>query len=397
MTPSLTRPVPRWLHLWAIASVAVTFLLLAIGQFVTSFGAGMADPVWPTEPWYVFHTATEAEKAKFREQFGFFIEHTHRIVGWMVGVLVTVLTLGALWTEPRKVLRGVALLGAVVLLAGYGEFHRAMMAQRDTLAADVAWPIREATTTGVGLGVMLLATLTSFLLHSRGAGLRLCAAIALVAVMVQGLLGGFRVKLNELVGTDLAAFHGVFAQVVLGLLVSLAVLTAWPSPHPPAGSVRRWARWSAIFAALIFVQIILGAWVRHFPTPLPQRLHFLTAFLATAVAVWLLVAIFTDAAARSRGGWIAWALAGLIVVQLYLGVEAWMARFGQYMLPELVPVTPAGGAIRSLHALVGSGVWAAALALSLRLWQTAPEMVHTLKVVTVEWAESRSEVVAPSV
>ena len=49
----------------------------------------------------------------------------------------------------------------------------------------------------------------------KNAGLRLLGTAALIAVMIQGLLGGFRVKLNDLVGTDLAAVHGIFAQVVL--------------------------------------------------------------------------------------------------------------------------------------------------------------------------------------
>ncbi len=37
--------------------------------------------------------------------------------------------------------------------------------------------------------------------------------VALGCVILQGLLGGFRVVLNALVGTDLAAVHGIFAQL----------------------------------------------------------------------------------------------------------------------------------------------------------------------------------------
>src|SRR5260370_20833692 len=48
----------------------------------------------------------------------------------------------------------------------------------------------------------------------------------LLCVIVQGLLGGFRVRLNALFGTDLAAVHGVFAQVVFGMIVSVAVCTS---------------------------------------------------------------------------------------------------------------------------------------------------------------------------
>ena len=382
---------PRLLRPWAVLTVAATFLLLAVGQFVTSFGAGMADPVWPTEPWYVFHTATEGEKAKFREQFGFFIEHTHRIVGWTVGGLVVVLAVGALWTAPRRGARWVALAGLVVMVAGYGEFHRGMMAQRNLNAADVVLPARPVQTTAAGLAVMLLAVLSGFATGARGTGLRLCASVALVAVMVQGLLGGFRVKLNELAGTDLAAFHGVFAQVVFGLLVSVAVLTAPPRRVGWSEAEARLSRWAAGFAALVFVQIALGAWLRHFPAHLPQRLHFLTAFAATAMAVWLLHAMWTTPAARLRAGWVAWALAGLLVLQLYLGVEAWLARFGQYMPPQSVVATPEGGAIRSLHALVGSGVWAAALALAIRLRRTAAAPLHKVEPVGPARVEVRAE------
>jgi heme A synthase len=388
MTDSLPRPVPRWLHIWAVVSVIATLFLLAIGQFVTSFGAGMADPVWPTEPWYVTHTATPGEKEKFQKQFAFFIEHTHRIAGWTVGGLVSILAIGVLWTEPRKLARWAALAGLFVLLVGYGEFHRGMMAQREVAASQVKLPLGSVGITLAGLIVMLGVVISGFFTAARGAGLRLYAALALVAVMIQGLLGGFRVKLNELVGTDLAAFHGVFAQVVFGLLVAVAVLT-----RSPIVEKSRLSRWAMALAHLVFLQVIFGAWLRHFPAALPQRLHFLTAFAATAMAVWLLRAIFSDSAARARAGWVAWVLAGLLVLQLYLGVEAWLARFGQYTLPELVKVTPESGAIRSFHALVGSGVWATSLALALRL-RTAVTSVNKLEPIESTWSEPRLQTAA---
>ncbi len=358
------RPVPRWLHVWAVLTVCATLALLALGQFVTSFGAGMADPVWPTEPWYVFSTASDAEKARFKEDFAFFIEHTHRIVGFTVGGLVTILALGIWLYDPKHATKWPALLGLAALLAGYGDLHRQLMAQRDP-GVPVEVPFGAIRTAALGFVFALTLAVRSYFAGARGAGLRVVATLALAAVMVQGLLGGFRVKLNELVGTDLAAYHGVFAQVVLALLVSVAALTG-----KPRGSGRRdcaYLPYAALVAALMFVQIALGAWVRHFPAALPQRLHFLTAFAATAVTVWLVLAVRRDPDARDRAGWIAKALAHLLILQLILGVEAWMARFGQYTLPELVPVTPQSGAIRSLHALVGSGVWAASVALAVRL------------------------------
>jgi heme A synthase len=343
-----------------LLAVGATFLLLAVGQMVTSFRAGMADPIWPTEPWYL--------ASNFKLDLGYLIEHSHRIIGFSVGIIVTVLAIGLLRGECCTTRRWLGLVGLVVLLGGYGEFHRGLIAQRDVAAAQVKVPVPGAATAGIGLALALGATLSGWAACSRGAAVRTLGVVALVAVMIQGLLGGFRVKLNELVGTDLATVHGVFAQVVFGLLVSLAVLTARPVNAAPISREVRTG--SVVLAVLVFVQIVWGAMVRHDPTALTQKLHFLTAFAATGVAVWLLVGIFADPAAKSRVKIGAHLLSGLLLLQLYLGVEAWMEKFGQGMLPELVPITKENAAIRTLHALVGSALFATSLALAVRLRQT---------------------------
>ncbi len=394
MTDPLPRPVPRWLHVWAVLATVATLVLLAVGQLVTSFGAGMADRVWPTEPWYIFTTASQGDQQRFREEFAFYIEHAHRIAAWTLGGMAIVLAFGVLWTEPRKSMRWAVLAGLLVLILGYLGFHRGMMVQRDTVASQVKVPLGSVGITGAGLVVVLVALVSGVVAGVRGAGARLLGALALVAVMVQGLLGGFRVKLNELVGTDLAAFHGVFAQVVFGLLVTLAVVTARPTATDLGERGRRLRLWASAFAHLIFLQVVFGALVRHYPVPLSQRLHFLTAFLATAVGVLVLRAVFADPAARRRAGPFAWALVVLIVLQLYLGVEAWMAKFGQYTLPELVKVTVEGGAVRTLHALVGSGVWAVSLALAIRLRSVAVPP-NTLEPEASVWAGPRLHAPAP--
>jgi heme A synthase len=242
----------------------------------------------------------------------------------------------------------------------------------------MTWPVASTAVTLLGLTVALGAAVAGVVAARRGAGLRLLGALALLAVMIQGLFGGFRVKLNELVGTDLAAVHGVFAQVVFGLLVSIAVLAARPPvtrlPEPQGRVLRRW---SVVLVGLLFVQVVWGAMVRHDPTPLTQRLHVLTAFLATALAVWVLHGVFTLPAIRLRVGTLGWLLVGLLALQVYLGVEAWMVRFAQYTLPELVPITPLGALTRTAHALVGTGLLATSVALAMRLGQPVGEAATT--------------------
>lgn len=351
------RPVPRWVHTWAYLTLAVTVVLLVLGQLVTTFRAGMADPVWPTEPWYLLNN--------YKLDFGYLVEHTHRIAGFTVGIVATVLVLAVWWAEPRKVARWAGLIGLVVLLGAYGGFHGALIAQKN--AKHITWPMPTIAVMGATVAGLLGIAATGIFAGTRGSWLRLVSTFALIGVMIQGLLGGFRVRLNALLGTDLAAVHGVFAQIVFSMLVAVVVLSA----RPPA---RRWegpgqrsvSRLSLLLVALLLVQLVWGALVRHAANPLNQRLHFLTAFLVVAAAVWLIRAGLTDATARQRVALACWALAGLVALQVGLGVEAWMGKFGRYVLPELEKITPGKAATRTAHTLIGTALLGVSVALALR-------------------------------
>src|SRR5437868_14020527 len=90
---------PRWLRHWSVGTLALLFTLLALGAVVTSFRVGMADPIWPTKPWYLFTISWQEPSP------GFLIEHLHRLAGFTTGGVVAVLALGLWLTETRPVLR----------------------------------------------------------------------------------------------------------------------------------------------------------------------------------------------------------------------------------------------------------------------------------------------------
>ena len=358
------RPVPRWLHLWAIATVLVTLVLLVLGQFVTSFRAGMADPIWPTEPWYLADN--------YKLDLGYLIEHTHRIAGFAVGGFVSILALGLWFTEPRTASRWLGLVLLVVLLGAFGQFHRELIVQRDPAVA-VQLPNGPLAVMGISL-LGVLALLTGGW-NRRGSRLRLLGIAALIAVMIQGLLGGFRVRLDALFGPELAPIHGIFAQVVFCLLVSLAVLTGRSQAGRTSTIPALLSRLSLALVALLFVQLIWGAMVRHAPNALNQRLHLLTAFLAVGLAVWLIRVGFTTAA-RPRVAFTGWVLGLLLALQVTLGVEAWMGKFGEEAfagkraasrLPEAEQVSEKQAAMRTAHTLAGTGVLATAVVFALRV------------------------------
>ncbi|MFM8271085.1 MAG: hypothetical protein ACKODX_02005 [Gemmata sp.] len=384
------RIVPRWLHVWAVATLAAPLLLLGMGQVVTSHAAGMADPLWPTEPWYVFSTATPAERERFRQDSSFFVEHSHRIAAFTVGGLVIILTLGLVGTDPRKAARGAAFAGLVVLIAGFGDLHRELMAQNKLIKegalskAEIKVPVRAAATCLAGLAVALGAAASG--LFARGGAVRLLGVLALAAVMVQGLFGGVRVLMNELIGPDLALIHGMFAQVVFGTLTAIAVLASRPrAGGAEAGSFGRVA---AGVALVVFVQVLFGALVRHMPGPLTQRLHMLTAFVATVVVMWFAHSAMKVPAVRARVAPLVWAVSLLLVLQVALGVEAWLARFGNGLLSESERMTPAYIATRTLHALIGSSLWAVSLTVALSLRRSPGAAVPTLDEPAAEWARA---------
>ncbi|MCX8139485.1 MAG: hypothetical protein WHU94_08800 [Thermogemmata sp.] len=385
--------VPGLLRVWAWLTVAATCCLLALGQLVTSFQAGMADPIWPTEPWYLLLIDWQEPSP------GYLIEHSHRIAGFLVGGLTAVLALGLWWTQPQRFLRGAGSAALLLLLAAYGQFHGALMAQRHATPEAVQWP-RSATVGLVFAGLISLGLgLWDVGRRQRGAAVRLLGILALMAVMIQGLLGGFRVLWDALAGTNLAAIHGVFAQCVLGLLVSVALLAgAVPAQRLPSGSLAFFRRSAVLLAVLVFVQIALGAWLRHHVNPLAQRLHVLTAFAVLGGWVWLGTRLRAVREAWSGVKYLVIGAGLVLAVQVYLGVEAWLVRYGAGVPPELAPITLASAAWRTGHALVGSLLWVLSLALALhwvRGMTTVPAGIGTRRVspegmASPESLESRS-------
>jgi heme a synthase len=353
------RLAPRWVHVWAIVTVIAGACLLAIGSLVTTFRVGMADPIWPTTPWYLFSADWSEPKP------GFFIEHAHRIAAFAVGGASYVLAIGIWLTDPRAWSRWFGLAALVALLGGFGGFHYKLMEQ--VKAPEIVLPVLFVQVMGGALAVLALCLLAGGARGTLGAGLRALGVVALVAVMIQGLLGGFRVRLNDLAGTDLAAVHGFFAQVVWAVLVGLSVLTARPTAKPPMHPHDRLhcRRLAAGLVLAVLLQLAWGALLRHNPTPLAQRLHLLTAFAVVAVAVWLIHAAHQSLTTWNRLNRAGILLAILIAFQIMLGVEAWMGKFTTGVLPELQKITTQLAIIRTAHMLVGTGILATSFSLVL--------------------------------
>lgn len=232
-----------WRHRFAVLTALATLALIGIGGLVTSNGAGMAVPDWPTSYGYnMFALPIQFWKG------GIFYEHTHRLWASIVGVLVVALTR---WLGGRASRLPLAIVGLAETLAGVAIF--------------VFWPNLQGTghfLTGIG-GVVLLAALVWVRNERAERPLPGLGWLAFGLVQFQGLLGGLRVVLFK---DQIGIFHAALAQLFFVLLCAIAMLTSrrWTKLGQAQISISRPLR-NLIVATtlLIFGQLILGATMRH--------------------------------------------------------------------------------------------------------------------------------------
>ena len=264
------RPNPA-LHAAAVVTLCFTFPLIFLGGLVTSHGAGMSVPDWPNSYGYNMFLFPPS-----RWTGGILYEHTHRLLGTVVGFAAVVLTLVA-W-GPARTPRGRKLLvwigGGLFVANALGTAAMLVTGaarRAPSVAVPEVTPVPAATAgsilshgavTAVG---MALVVGVAWFCRSREPRrwVRWLATACLVAVCVQGLLGGLRV---DLINLPLAMVHGCFAQVTFCLMVVTAAVTgrAWSrlAPVPIAGA--GWVlRLSFAAVAVVFAQLIVAAVMRH--------------------------------------------------------------------------------------------------------------------------------------
>ena len=88
----------RLAHALALVTAAVTFVLILFGGLVTNTGAALAVPDWPTTFGHNMFLYPWSKMVG-----GIFYEHSHRLIGALVGLLTVALG-AALWPRARPAL-----------------------------------------------------------------------------------------------------------------------------------------------------------------------------------------------------------------------------------------------------------------------------------------------------
>jgi cytochrome c oxidase assembly protein subunit 15 len=283
-----------WLHRFAVATSAATFVLLFLGGLVTSTGSGLAVPDWPLSFGQLFPPMVG----------GVLFEHGHRLAAALVGCLTLVLALWIAVTEPRPGVRALGLLAflAVVLqgvLGGVTVLYKlplavsvahaclaqlffcltvslALVTGRRWQAAAVpttapsGLPLLAGATTGLVFGQLVLGAL----MRHMGAGLAIPDFPLAFGRLVPPLV-------TEPVRVHFA--HRVGALVVAGAVLSTAAVAVGRHRGEPA-----LVRPALLALALLAVQVTLGAlviWTARAVMPTTAHLAIGAALLATCLVL----------------------------------------------------------------------------------------------------------------
>src|SRR6266478_538562 len=192
---------------------------------------------------------------------------------------------------------------------------------------------------------------------------------AIGAVVAQGVLGGLTVLLYLHYGMPVA--HACLAQIFFGAVVSLAVFTSrwWTSDLPQledrgSPSIHTLA---ILNAAVIFLQVVLGAGFRHRDIPIWP--HAAGALVVLATVTWTAIALrkrFEGSREMSRARILLHAIFG---TQFLLGIGAWWSRITTADAPQPMPVMVS---LTVIHTVVGALLFALSVVAVLICYRLVP-------------------------
>jgi heme a synthase len=199
--------------------------------------------------------------------------------------------------------------------------------------------------------------------------LRWFSVIAVAGIAAQGVLGGEVVR--QLLHYWLPVMHACFAQIVFAALLSIAVFTSrwWISDQPQVEDTGSPSIHSLAIAnaAVIYLQVILGAGFRH--KEIPVWPHMVGALIVLGMVIWLAAVLrrrFEKSAAISKTRILLHAILG---TQLLLGLGAYWSRLTTADAPQPMPLMVT---LTVLHTVVGAILFGVSILIVLLCYRLVP-------------------------
>ncbi len=312
------RAPKSWRHPLAFTTAFLTLLMIVLGATVTTIEAGDSDPTWSFfRPWEWFRPA----------EGGLWYELMHRRLGTIIGFFGIALVVSLWRSEPRRWARrlGYTTFGLIVVQGLIGGLRIHVVSSpgvRDFFVDTFGWD-QHALRMAVAM------------VHAFNAQLVFCLLVVVTLVTSRGWIRG------EAKRAVSAATSGTRAVCVLT-------------------------------CAAIFVQLLLGAFIRHgrvfWPSqsvPLHEAMTWIHMGFALVVVA-LLFLLNARTRAKHPAAFPIWHLAGLakflVLLQLFLGFGAWAVTLrGEIAMPGDVAML-----VRTGHVANGAMIFAIVVTMTVR-------------------------------
>jgi heme a synthase len=220
-----------------------------------------------------------------------------------------------------------------------------------------------------GLGIFTLVLAILIWVKDQRRWLRWFGVIAVAGVVVQAILGGQVVR--QFLHYWLPVIHACFAQIVFAAVLGIAVFTSrwWVTERPqlPDGGSPSIHSLVLANAAVIYLQVVLGAGFRH--QEIPVWPHIVGAFAVLGTVTWTAVALrkrFGTSPELSRARILLHAIFG---VQFLLGFGAYWSRIVTASAPQPMPLMVL---LTVTHVVVGALLFAFSVLLVLLCYRIVP-------------------------
>lgn len=219
------------------------------------------------------------------------------------------------------------------------------------------------------VGILTIVSMIWILRRESRVWLRWLSVIALVAVIVQGVLGGMTVLF--LLPWYISTSHACLAQLFFSTTVAMALFTSdwWlhgPSviEEDPRFPIRGLSLGAPIF---VLSQLALGAAARH--KEIGYIYHVAWAPVVAGVILWVSLRILLHYHRNTELRISAVALLSITFCQVFLGIAAWMTRI---VYADAVQPMPVMVTFTVLHVAVGALTMAAAVAVAILVRRNIP-------------------------
>ncbi len=271
--------IEPWLFRVAATMTFMTFPLIWVGGLVTTYDAGMAVPDWPNT--FGYNLLLYPISTWIAGPFDLFVEHGHRLLGIVVGMLAIALVAVAHFRERRAWMKLWTwfILAAVIGQGVLGGVRVLMDERTFAMIHGCTGPLFFALAMGT---TVMMTRWWQFADSNLGIDKRLLlwSSLLLVAAICQLVIGAqlrhIQVWFRPVTFTFFVHLHLTFA-VILTILI-LAV--GWLSGSPAVASSKVVVRVSQILIALLGIQITLGiaTWIFNYALPWQELNRWLAIY-----------------------------------------------------------------------------------------------------------------------